>query len=252
MPRLQRGDRQRQGPRPRGDRRRPCRTRGRRVRRLGRPRRAGVESTVPGGQAAASSRIENFFGFPTGITGQALTGRALCPGAEVRRASDGRPGRDAGSTATRRPYALDLGGGAAGAAHDRDMRPVPSTDGRPSPNLAQFEGAGVYYAATFMEAQLARGEPVVVDRRRQLGRPGGGVPRRRRRERVHLLVRARRARRHDVALPRSAASRRTRRSSCTRAPSSRRSRATSHLERVDWIDRRGRRGRGRTRFATCS
>ena len=35
-----------------------------------------MESNVPGGQAGASSKIENFFGFPTGITGQALTGRA--------------------------------------------------------------------------------------------------------------------------------------------------------------------------------
>ncbi len=146
-----------------------------------------IESTVPGGQAAASSRIENFFGFPTGITGQALTSRGYAQaqkfGAQVMVARGARR-----LDCARRPYALDLGDGppirartiviATGAEY---RRPEVA-------NLAQYEGAGVYYAATFMESQLARGEPVVVI--------GGGnsagqaaVFLAETAERVHLLVR---------------------------------------------------------------
>ena len=50
-----------------------------------------LESEAPGGQAGASSRIENYLGFPTGISGQALAERARGPGAEVRRADRRAP-----------------------------------------------------------------------------------------------------------------------------------------------------------------
>jgi thioredoxin reductase (NADPH) len=120
-----------------------------------------VEARVPGGQAAGSSKIENFFGFPTGIAGQALTSRGYAQaqkfGAEVMVAQGAARLR-----CTRRPYTLSLGDGrevrartvviATGADYRK-----PAVDG-----LERFEGAGVYYAATFMEAQLVRDEPVVV------------------------------------------------------------------------------------------
>ena len=53
-----------------------------------------LESNAPGGQAGSSSRIENYLGFPTGISGQELTGARVRAGAEVRRADHDREGRD--------------------------------------------------------------------------------------------------------------------------------------------------------------
>jgi thioredoxin reductase (NADPH) len=120
-----------------------------------------VESNAPGGQAGASSRIENYLGFPMGISGQDLAARAYTQaekfGAQVIIAKDATR-----LACDRKPYALELGDGqrlpalsviiAAGVAYRR----------LPIDNLAQFEGAGVYYAATFMEAQLCAGEEVVV------------------------------------------------------------------------------------------
>jgi thioredoxin reductase (NADPH) len=120
-----------------------------------------LESNVPGGQAGSSSRIENYLGFPTGISGQELTGRAYAQalkfGAHVlvakgatRLACDGRQ------------YAVEMDGGARVAARTviiatgaEYRRPVLE-------NLSKFEGAGVYYGATPMEAQLCEGEEVVV------------------------------------------------------------------------------------------
>lgn len=120
-----------------------------------------MEANVPGGQAGASSKIENFFGFPTGITGQALTGRAFVQaqkfGAQVMVASGAQK-----LTRNRRPYAIESSTGqnvqartlviASGAAYRKP----------PIANLSHFEGAGVYYAATFMESQLCRDEEVIV------------------------------------------------------------------------------------------
>jgi len=120
-----------------------------------------LESNVPGGQAGSSSRIENYLGFPTGISGLELTGRAYAQalkfGAHVmvakgatRLACDGQR------------YTLDIGEGppiparaviiATGAEYRR-----PVLD-----NLSRFEGAGVYYGATPMEAQLCVGDDVVI------------------------------------------------------------------------------------------
>jgi thioredoxin reductase (NADPH) len=120
-----------------------------------------VESNSPGGQAGSSSRIENYLGFPTGISGQDLAGRAYAQaekfGAEILIA------RDATSLACdRKPYSL-----AAGGTGDVRARAVIIATGaryrKPAlDNLARFEGAGVYYSATFMEAQLCAGDEVIV------------------------------------------------------------------------------------------
>jgi thioredoxin reductase (NADPH) len=120
-----------------------------------------LESTAPGGQAGTSSRIENYLGFPTGISGQALAGRALAQaekfGAEVA----------IGRTVARldcdsRPYRLHLTDGQV-----LRTRSIVIASGvryrRPDlPSLARFEGAGIYYSATHLEAQLCGGEEIAI------------------------------------------------------------------------------------------
>ncbi|HEY2986457.1 MAG TPA: FAD-dependent oxidoreductase [Candidatus Binatia bacterium] len=120
-----------------------------------------LETNAPGGQAGSSSKIENYLGFPTGISGQALAGRAFTQaekfGAQVIIAKSAT-----GLQCERMPYGVETDDGlklpartiiiATGAEYRK-----PALE-----NLSQFEGAGVYYGATFMEAQLCRGEEVIV------------------------------------------------------------------------------------------
>jgi thioredoxin reductase (NADPH) len=120
-----------------------------------------LETNAPGGQAGSSSKIENYLGFPTGISGQALAGRAYTQaqkfGAQVMIAQRARR-----LECDHKPYAVEIDDNlripartviiATGAAYRK-----PSIE-----NLSRFEGVGVYYGATFMEAQLCRGEQVVV------------------------------------------------------------------------------------------
>src|SRR5438094_31273 len=120
-----------------------------------------VESTAPGGQAGSSSRIENYLGFPIGISGQELAGRAYTQaekfGAQVI------IGKGATRLACdRKPYALELGDGQRLPARSVIIASGAEYRRLPIDNLPQFEGAGVYYAATFMEAQLCAGEEVIV------------------------------------------------------------------------------------------
>ena len=120
-----------------------------------------LETNSPGGQAGSSSKIENYLGFPTGISGQALAGRAYTQarkfGAQVIIATGAKR-----LVCERKPYAIEMDDNlrvpartiiiATGAEYR-----VPSIE-----NLSEFKGVGVYYGATFMEAQLCRGEEVVV------------------------------------------------------------------------------------------
>lgn len=121
-----------------------------------------IEASSPGGQAGSSSRIENYLGFPAGISGQELAGRAYAQaqkfGADVMIAKGA-----AELTGERKPRGVRLDDGATIPA-----RTVIIATGaryrKPSlANLGQFEGAGVYYSATFMEeAQLRDGDEVIV------------------------------------------------------------------------------------------
>ena len=121
-----------------------------------------IEARSPGGQAGSSSRIENYLGFPTGISGQALAGRAYAQaqkfGAAVMIAKSA-----AKLTCERTPYGVTLDDGVTIPA-----RSVIIATGaryrRPSlANLGRFEGAGVYYSATFMEeAQIGKSDEVIV------------------------------------------------------------------------------------------
>jgi thioredoxin reductase (NADPH) len=120
-----------------------------------------IETNSPGGQAGSSSKIENYLGFPTGISGQALAGRAYTQarkfGAQVIIATDAKR-----LLCERKPYAIEMDDKARVLARSIIIATgaryrTPSLE-----NLSRFEGAGVYYGATFMEAQLCRGEEVVV------------------------------------------------------------------------------------------
>ena len=120
-----------------------------------------LETNSPGGQAAASSKIENYLGFPTGISGQELAGRAYTQaqkfGAQVIIARSA-----VRLTCDRKPYTVEVDGGARIPARAAIIATGAEYRRLPLENLAKFEGAGVYYAATFVEAQLCGGEEVVV------------------------------------------------------------------------------------------
>jgi thioredoxin reductase (NADPH) len=120
-----------------------------------------LESTAPGGQAGTSSRIENYLGFPTGISGQALAGRALVQaekfGAEVA----------IGRTAVRldcdsRPYRIYLSNGQVVRTRTIVIATGVKYRRLDLPSLARFEGAGVYYSATYLEGQLCEGQEIAV------------------------------------------------------------------------------------------
>jgi len=120
-----------------------------------------LESTAPGGQAGSSSRIENYLGFPMGISGQELAGRAYSQaqkfGAQVTVAKGARALR-----CVRRPYSIELEDGSAVPARTIVIATGASYRKLGVAGLARFEGAGVYYGATAMEAQLCRGEEVII------------------------------------------------------------------------------------------
>ena len=120
-----------------------------------------VEATAPGGQAGSSSRIENYLGFPMGISGQDLADRAYAQaqkfGAQVMIADPATR-----LACERKPYAIEIGGGQRLAARAVIIATGAEYRKLPIPELARFEGAGIYYAATGMEAQLCKGEEVIV------------------------------------------------------------------------------------------
>ncbi len=120
-----------------------------------------LESSSPGGQAGSSSKIENYLGFPTGISGQELTARAYTQaqkfGAQVMIAKGAKR-----LACDRKPYALEIDDGPRVPARSVIIATGAEYRKPSLPNLTRFEGAGVYYGATFMEAQLCAGEEVVV------------------------------------------------------------------------------------------
>jgi thioredoxin reductase (NADPH) len=119
-----------------------------------------IETTAPGGQAGSSSKIENYLGFPTGISGQNLAGRAYAQaqkfGAKLIIA------RSATQLTGKRPYKIEFDDG-----HSVLGRTVVIATGAqyrklPLKNLDGFEGMGIYFGATFIEAQLCTNEEVIV------------------------------------------------------------------------------------------
>jgi len=120
-----------------------------------------IDAIAFGGQAGTSSRIENYLGFPTGISGSELAERAVL---QARRLGARLvvPAQATGLTRDDGHYAIELAGGevingrtvivATGAQYRKlDL-----------PDLERYEGAGVYYAATQAEAQLCAADPVLI------------------------------------------------------------------------------------------
>jgi len=120
-----------------------------------------IESNAPGGQAGSSSKIENYLGFPTGISGQELAGRAYTQatkfGADIfiSRAVTRL-------TCDRKPYVLELEDGRKISARSVIIATGAQYNKLKLPNLALFEGNGVYYGATYIESQFCEGDEVVV------------------------------------------------------------------------------------------
>jgi thioredoxin reductase (NADPH) len=120
-----------------------------------------IEANSPGGQAGTSSKIENYLGFPTGISGRDLAGRAYAQaqkfGAEVMIAKGA-----AELVCEQNSYGVRLDDSVTIPARTVVIATGARYHRPPLANLCQFEGAGVYYNATFMEAQLCDGDEVIV------------------------------------------------------------------------------------------
>jgi thioredoxin reductase (NADPH) len=122
---------------------------------------AALDCRAPGGQAGTSARIENYLGFPTGITGQALAGRAFIQ-AQKFGAHIGIPCEVQALFCDRQPLVVELADSRRVTA-----RTVVIASGaeyrRPAiADLARFERCGVYYWATPIETRLCGKEPVLL------------------------------------------------------------------------------------------
>ena len=120
-----------------------------------------IETASPGGQAGSSSKIENYLGFPMGISGQELAARANAQAAKF-----GAKMMVAHSVArlacTKRPYKVVLENGNMLAARCVVIATGAQYNKPQIANLEKFEGLGVYYGATYMEAQLCHDREIVV------------------------------------------------------------------------------------------
>lgn len=120
-----------------------------------------IETESPGGQAASSSKIENYLGFPYGLSGQELASRAITQaekfGAKMMIARN-----VVRLECARRPYKVVLDNGVELAARSVVIATGAQYNRPRIANLALFEGQGVYYGATFMEAQLCGDDDIIV------------------------------------------------------------------------------------------
>lgn len=148
-----------------------------------------IEASSPGGQAGSSSRIENYLGFPAGISGQELADRAYAQAQKFGAAVMIAKGA-AELTCDRPPYGVRLDGGATIPARTVIIATGARYRKPALPDLERFEGAGVYYSATFMEeAQLGEhDEVVVVGGANSAGQAAVFLSQKARR--VHVLVRS--------------------------------------------------------------
>lgn len=120
-----------------------------------------VETLAPGGQAGTSSKIENYLGFPTGISGEALAGRA-----HIQAQKFGARICVSRSTVSldcsKKPFEIGLSDGCT----VRAKAVVVATGARyrtlDLPNYERFEGQGIHYAATAMEGNLCSAQEVVI------------------------------------------------------------------------------------------
>ena len=120
-----------------------------------------LEAEFPGGQAGSSSKIENYVGFPMGISGQELSSRAVVQ-AEKFGARMMVGEKVAKIQCDQRPYQLTLENGVVVGARSIVIATGAQYNKPKVDSLGHYEGQGIYYAATFMEAQLCTGEDVIV------------------------------------------------------------------------------------------
>ncbi len=120
-----------------------------------------VEPNSPGGQAGSTSKIENYLGFPTGISGQELAGRAYAQaqkfGAEILIAQ--------GATrllCDRTPYVVETDAGTRVSARVVVIATGAEYRRLPLENISRLDGFGLYYSATAVEAQLCRDSEVII------------------------------------------------------------------------------------------
>ncbi len=120
-----------------------------------------VEPLAPGGQAGTSSKIENYLGFPTGISGQALAGRAQVQAQKFgARLAISR--RAASIQCDQSPYRIELEDGQRIATRSIVIATGASYRKLDVPNYEKYEGQGIHYAATYIEGNLCSNEEVIV------------------------------------------------------------------------------------------
>jgi thioredoxin reductase (NADPH) len=119
-----------------------------------------LETFSPGGQAGSSSKIENYLGFPSGVSGNELAARAYVQaqkfGAQMLLAKAER------LSCERKPYVVELENGSRIGARAIVIATGARYRKLAIENLSKFEGAGIYYGATFVEAQVCKGSEVIV------------------------------------------------------------------------------------------
>jgi thioredoxin reductase (NADPH) len=120
-----------------------------------------LDAVATGGQAGTSSRIENYLGFPAGVSGAELTDRAVLQ-AEKFGAQLAIPARATSLERHADHYGIGLAEGEALRARAVVIATGVQYRKLPVARLEDLEGTSVYYAATLMEAQVCRGDPVVV------------------------------------------------------------------------------------------
>lgn len=120
-----------------------------------------IETDAPGGQAGSSSKIENYLGFPTGVSGEELAARAIAQaqkfGAKMM-VGHGVVRLNCG----RRPYEVVLDNGSVIPARAVIISTGAQYKKPGLANLKKFEGQGIYYGATYIESQLCGDEDVIV------------------------------------------------------------------------------------------
>jgi thioredoxin reductase (NADPH) len=148
-----------------------------------------IETRAPGGQAGSSSKIENYLGFPTGVSGNELAARATTQaqkfGANMLIARS-----VVRLDCARRPYQVVLDSGDAPPARAIVIATGAQYNKPQLANLDKFEGEGIYYGATYIESQLCGGdEAIVVGGGNSAGQAAVFLSQTA--QKVHMLVRSR-------------------------------------------------------------